>query len=287
MLLRYKELPTTTSEVQSPYQTLHPTSYPDIHSLRLPSQALQNLHRVVSHDQVIPSCPSGSDNLEFHLGKIPAKTSPGTMAERDEGLFLSLRYILPSLRFELIRIRSPHLLEMMNSVDWDAENSTGSEVVSGNCDTVALFRDQARKTEADGGVMPQGFVDDKTEQRCHGATRSISSSNKHSQSLSDELSLSKRLTLVISTLTHTFEKILLTFITGRVVQSVRNARCAKSTQVDHAIETGTEERIRAPLEVRLEFRQCSDCSRNLTSGAETGDDGQRAWTLFCLKVHNF
>lgn len=91
----------------------------NIQSQRLSQKSFSGFHGTLQGLGIVTSRPSGSNKLHFHLSNIAADTGSRTVAERDKGSLLSLRSVLPALRFELLGIGTPDLGRVMHCVRWD------------------------------------------------------------------------------------------------------------------------------------------------------------------------
>ena len=131
----------------------HPTTQ------RLPQEPLSGLQlRLIQHE-VIPENDGGNDQTQLHLSNVPAHARSRTSAERDKALFLPVREpSQPPLGLELVSVRTPDRVIVVNGVTRDGERGAGGEVLAKDGDARARGHD-ARQPERGGGVDAEGFVD--------------------------------------------------------------------------------------------------------------------------------
>ena len=88
------------------------------------------------------------------------------MTEGDERVLLTGGQVLPPLRLELVRIGAPDLLAVVDAVGRNGKNGAGREVVSLDVHALGgIRRDLTGETDAGGGVVAEGFVDDSLQVR--------------------------------------------------------------------------------------------------------------------------
>src|SRR6478735_675196 len=118
----------------------------------LPQESLPGLHNILSQANIISLNPSSSNKSHLHLSQIPSDTRSRSIAEGDESSLLLIGQVLPTLRLELISVRTPDFSRVVNRISGNAENGTGAKVSSVESNALVVGGDLTGKTDTRGGV---------------------------------------------------------------------------------------------------------------------------------------
>ena len=104
---------------QKAVDNLKPPPNPDVESKWLPQKAFACLHLTLVLVQELKISEDCANNAsELHFSDVSSNACTWSVTEGDESIFLSLcqTIFLPTFRHELISIRTPDLLGMMDCV---------------------------------------------------------------------------------------------------------------------------------------------------------------------------
>lgn len=142
---------------------MNPPLQTNIQAQGFPQESLSRLHgSSLLHLELEQTEDSGADDEEFHLGDIAADARARTSAEGDESGLLARGETsgIPTIGDELVGVRAPDFLRVVDCVGRDGDDVAGLEFVAGNVDGLRCGRYLAGKTHGRCAVNTHGFPDD-------------------------------------------------------------------------------------------------------------------------------
>ena len=104
---------------------------------RLPQETLSSLQFLLIQIEIISSESGSHNECQLHLRNIASDTRSRSMTERNESNLLPISQVVPTIRVELVCIRSPDLLWVMDRVCWDREDGVRGEMLTEERDAVS------------------------------------------------------------------------------------------------------------------------------------------------------
>lgn len=122
-LLQTRLRPNVPTRLNVSSVLLRSPSHPNFQFQWLPQKSFSSLQRArLLHLELKIPEHSSHNACHLHLGHIPAHTRPWAIAERDEGVLLSVRNTIPPIWYELICVRTPDLFGVVDRVGGDGKN---------------------------------------------------------------------------------------------------------------------------------------------------------------------
>jgi hypothetical protein len=141
-------------------------AHADIETKGLAQETLTGLHGTFLLDLKLEKTEDSSAHDEkFHLSDVASNTGTGAVAERNESGLLAWGETVraPALGDELIGVRAPDILGMVDSVRRDGEYITRAEGVTTNLDGRGTSGNLTGKTHGGGAVDTHSFPDHPLE----------------------------------------------------------------------------------------------------------------------------
>lgn len=145
-----------------------PQANADVVPERLAEEAFSGLHlAVVFVEEFKVAEDGGDDALEFHLGDVAADAGARARGEGDEGVLLPGRQALlvPAVGDEVVGVRAPDLLGVVDRVARHADGRAGGDAVAQDLEGLGVrvvwggARDETREAERAGAVDAHRLVD--------------------------------------------------------------------------------------------------------------------------------